>query len=170
MFYISLNRIKIMPIFTKSVRVNSPLDDVWNFHSNIDGLEYLTPSWMNLKIESVVDSNGKKIKVGLPVGTAILASIHPFKIGQPVIWNVQILERNKQQTSAFFRDDVSGKPFQKWTHTHSFSTYGDCTILTDHVDYDLGGFLSSFSILCYPIFWIMFAMRQYQLKKVFRND
>ena len=92
MFYISLNRIKIMPIFIKSVRVNFPLDD------------------------------------------------------------------------------VSGKPFQKWTHTHSFSTSRDCTILTDQVDYNLGGFLSPFFILCYPIFWIMFAMRQYQLKKVFRND
>ena len=159
-----------MPIFTKSVRVNSSLNDVWDFHSNIDGLKRLTPSWMNLKIESVVDSNGKKIKIGLPVGTTVLASIRPFKIGHPVVWNVQILERSKQQTSAFFRDDVSGKLFQKWTHTHSFSTSGTCTILTDQIDYKLGGFLSPFSILCYPLFWVMFAMRQYQLKKVFRND
>lgn len=159
-----------MPTFTKSVRVNSPLEDVWDFHSTIGGLEHLTPSWMNLKIESVVDSDGKKIKDTLPVGTKILASIHPFKIGPPIIWNVQILERDKQQTSAFFRDNVSGKPFQKWIHTHSFSTCKNGTILTDRVDYKLDGFLSPFSILCHPIFWVMFTMRQYQLKSVFRKD
>ena len=54
-----------MPIFTKSSRIISPFDDVWNFHSNIAGLEQLTPPWMNLKIESVVDSKGNQIQGNL---------------------------------------------------------------------------------------------------------
>ncbi len=155
-----------MPIFTKSSRIISPFDDVWNFHSNIAGLEQLTPPWMNLKIESVVDSKGNQIQGNLPEGAKIVATIQPFKIGSPIVWNVTILEIDEKSNSAFFRDDVSGKPFQRWIHTHSFSSQGDHTSLTDKVEYNLGGFLSPFSLFCYPLFWVMFTMRHYQLNKL----
>ncbi len=160
----------MMPIFTKSARIISPFDDVWNFHSNIDGLEQLTPAWINLKIKSVVDSKGKQIQGNLSEGAKIVVTIHPLKIGSPVIWNIQILEISKQSSGAFFQDDVSGKPFQKWIHTHSFSPLGGHTILTDRVDYSLSGLLSRFSILCHPILWIMFTMRHYQLNKLLQKD
>tara|TARA_A100001037_G_scaffold306756_1_gene355037 strand:- start:6814 stop:7191 length:378 start_codon:yes stop_codon:yes gene_type:complete len=121
---------------------------------------------MNLEIKSIKDSSGKKIKGELVTGSQIMAKIHPFHIGSPIIWDVQILEREKQQNSAFFKDHVSGKPFQRWVHTHTFLKQEGKTVLIDQVDYKLEGLLGPFSLLCLPLFWAMFTMRQYQLRKL----
>ena len=42
-----------MAVYERRTRVAAPFEDVWEFHSQISGLDALTPGWMNLEIESV---------------------------------------------------------------------------------------------------------------------
>ncbi len=158
----------LMPTFTRSTRVNSPMSRVWKFHSKISGLEMLTPSWFHLKIESITDASGKPSAENLSKGTTIVTSINPFKIGSPIIWNVKISDMGNTSSGSFFRDIVTGKPFEKWVHTHSFKPEANHTIMTDSVEYLFEGFLRPFSILFIPFFWIIFTLRHHQVKKLMR--
>ena len=160
----------LMPTFTRSTRVNSPISQVWKFHSKISGLEMLTPSWFHLKIESISDASGKPSSENLSKGTTIVTSINPFKIGSPIIWNVKISDMGDTSSGSFFRDIVTGKPFEKWVHTHSFKSGANYTIMTDSVEYLFEGFLRPFSILFIPFFWIMFTLRHHQVKKLMKLE
>ena len=38
-----------MPTYRRTTRIAAPIDEVWAFHSTIDGLVALTPDWMPLQ-------------------------------------------------------------------------------------------------------------------------
>lgn len=126
-----------MATYQRETRVRAPLEDVWEFHSSISGLEALTPDWLNLRVESVVGPDGDRDPPVLAAGTDVSLSIRPFGVGPRQRWRSVITARERSDGSAYFRDEMIDGPFETWVHTHSFHADGNETILRDRVEYAL---------------------------------
>lgn len=126
-----------MHTYERSVRVEAPFDDVWDFHSTEAGLEALTPDWTHLRIESVTGPDGESDPEILEAGASIRASVQPFGIGPRQGWRSEITERERSDGTAFFRDVMHDGPFSHWEHTHLFYADGDDTLIRDRVEYEL---------------------------------
>lgn len=126
-----------MPVFQRETRVRAPLSEVWDFHSSPDGLEALTPDWMNLRIESSVGPDGEPDPEVLEAGSTVTASIRPFGVGPRQRWTSEIKERERRDGAAYFVDEMVDGPFRRWQHTHSFFADGETTIVRDRVEYRL---------------------------------
>ena len=131
-----------MPTYRRTTRVPAPIDEVWAFHSTIDGLRTLTPNWMQLEIESVERPDGATNSDVLVAGSHIKMSMRPFGVGPRQRWVSRITEREPDgdspiETSARFVDEMVGGPFRTWEHTHAFYADGDETLLVDTVVYRL---------------------------------
>ena len=131
-----------MPTYRRTTRVPAPIDEVWAFHSTIDGLRALTPDWMNLDIAAVEGPDGEPDPAVLAEGSEIHMSMRPFDVGPRQRWVSRIVEREPGgdaavEGSAKFVDDMVGGPFRRWEHTHAFYADGDETLLVDTVSYRL---------------------------------
>ena len=141
-----------MPTYERQTRVRAPLEEVWEFHSRASGLEALTADWMGLRVESAIGPDGERDPDVLEVGSELDVSIRPFGVGPRQYWTSVIVDREREDGAAVFRDEMVHGPFDRWVHTHSFFADGSETVLRDHVEYELpvGGFtdpLSPFSEL-----------------------
>jgi ligand-binding SRPBCC domain-containing protein len=128
-----------MATYSRSTRVEAPLDEVWAFHSRIAGLEALTPGFMGLRVEAVRGPDGDPDPEVLARGSQIRMSMRPFGVGPPQRWTSRIVDRDRGEGSAVFRDDMVGGPFRRWVHTHRFFADGDATVVADEVEYELPG-------------------------------
>jgi ligand-binding SRPBCC domain-containing protein len=126
-----------MARYTRRTRVAAPLDRVREFHERIDGLEALTPGWMNLDVEAVRGPEGESDPEVLETGSQIRLSMRPFGVGPRQRWVSRIVARERSEGSAMFRDDMQGGPFETWVHTHRFFADGDETVVEDDVEYEL---------------------------------
>lgn len=126
-----------MQTYERSVRVRAPLSRVWEFHSTTDGLEALTPSWMNMHIREVRGPDGSPDPDVLDVGSLVDVSIRPFDVGPQQNWTSNITAREEENGSAYFRDEMTDGPFEAWEHTHLFYADGDGTIVRDRIRYEL---------------------------------
>ncbi|ELZ35121.1 cyclase/dehydrase [Halorubrum distributum JCM 13916] len=120
----------------------APIEDVWAFHSTVDGLRELTPDWMRLRIDGVTGPDGSPDPGALVAGSEIEMSMRPFGAGPRQRWTSRIVEREPDGTtqperSARFVDEMEGGPFRRWEHTHAFYADGDETLLVDTVAYRL---------------------------------
>ncbi|MDQ2049182.1 SRPBCC family protein [Natronolimnohabitans sp. A-GB9] len=128
-----------MSVYERRTTIDAPLADVWQFYSQIEGLEAVTPGWMGLRVESVIGPAGETDPDRLVAGSEVALSIRPFGIGPPQYTTSRITARERTDGAAFFRDEMLHGPFERWVHTHAFYANGDRTVLRDHVDYDLPG-------------------------------
>ena len=148
-----------MHTYERRVRVDASFEDVWRFHSTEAGLEALTPSWMNLRVESVTGPDGEANPDELDDGSTVRASIRPFGIGPRQHWTSDIVARDRRTQSGYFRDVMSNGPFREWHHTHFFYADGDETVVRDTVEYELplGPLDTVFGPLAFvgfePMFW-----------------
>jgi ligand-binding SRPBCC domain-containing protein len=126
-----------MAVYQRRTRVAASLDEVWDFHSRVSGLEALTPEWMNLRVESVVGPDGDPDPAILETGSRIDASLRPFGVGPRQRWTSVITEREHDDGTAYFRDEMEGGPFRQWEHTHRFFADGAETVVDDRVVYEL---------------------------------
>jgi len=131
-----------MPTYRRTTRVPAPIDEVWAFHSTIDGLRALTPDWMNLRVAGVEGPDGEPDPAVLAEGSRIRMSMRPFGVGPRQRWVSRITERTPDgdapvEGSARFVDDMVGGPFRRWEHTHAFYADGEETLLVDTVSYRL---------------------------------
>lgn len=126
-----------MPTYSRRTRVAAPLSEVWAFHSRIEGLTALTPGFVNLRVESVSDSDGEADPEVLDVGTEVRLSMRPFGVGPRRRWTSVITDRVEESGSAWFRDEMREGPFPRWVHTHQFFGDGDETVVSDRVEYEL---------------------------------
>ncbi len=126
-----------MAVYQREVRVAAPFADVWEFHSRVRGLEALTPDWMHLEVESVTGPDGESDPGILEAGSRIQSSIRPLGVMPRQRWTSVIVDRQEDDGSAMFRDEMDGGPFREWEHTHSFFADGDETLVRDHVEYEL---------------------------------
>ena len=137
-----------MSTYRRETRVAAPLSEVWAFHSQVSGLEALTPSFTNLRVEGVTGPDGEPDPEVLEAGTRIDMSMRPFDVGPRQTWTSVITEREEHDGSAMFRDTMEGGPFPRWVHTHRF--------LADGVDdeYQLPG--GPVGELAGPVGWVGF--------------
>ena len=129
-----------MASYERETRVRAPFERVWEFHSRVEGLEALTPDFMNLRVERVVAPDGTDDRDQVMVeGARAESSVRPFGVGPRQRWTSLIVERDENEGSAYFVDEMTEGPFPEWRHTHSFYADGEFTIVRDHVDYRLPG-------------------------------
>lgn len=138
-----------MPSFRRETLVDAPLEEVWEFHSSIDGLRALTPRWLSLRIQSIeYPEQGTRDPGELVAGSRIHASVAPLVIGPRQSWVSVIESRSVHDDVCSFVDSMHHGPFRTWKHTHRFVAAGDQTRVIDRVDYrapggPLGQFLAS---------------------------
>ncbi|MFW5939480.1 MAG: SRPBCC family protein [Halolamina sp.] len=126
-----------MPTYTRRTRVDAPLADVWALHSNPDGLAALTPGFMRLTVEGVRGPDGEPDPEVLMQGSEIDLSLRPFGLAPRQRWTSIITEREEGDGMAWFRDEMRGGPFPRWTHTHRFHGDGAGTVIEDRIQYQL---------------------------------
>ncbi|PSQ06260.1 cyclase [Halobacteriales archaeon QS_6_71_20] len=130
-----------MATYRRRARVAAPLEDVWEFHSKISGLEALTPGFMNLRVEGVTGPDGEPDPEVLETGARIEMSMRPFGVAPRQRWVSAIREREADLDAgrATFVDTMEDGPFPRWRHTHRFYGSGDGTVVDDEVRYELPG-------------------------------
>jgi ligand-binding SRPBCC domain-containing protein len=126
-----------MPTYERSVRVEAPFEDVWDFHSTPDGLVALTPDFMHIQIEDVRGSDGDADPDVLEAGSVVESSIRPFDVGPRQQWVSHIVARDRSSGAGYFRDVMGEGPFPEWTHTHLFYADDGATLIRDKVEYEL---------------------------------
>ncbi|WP_159899991.1 SRPBCC family protein [Salinirussus salinus] len=126
-----------MPTYERSVRVEAPFAEVWDFHSTEEGLVALTPGWMNIRIDAVRGPDGDPDPDVLEAGSVVESSVRPFGVGPRQAWVSDIVAREHEGGSAYFRDVMSDGPFREWTHTHMFYADDGATVVRDRVEYAL---------------------------------
>ncbi|PSP54373.1 cyclase [Halobacteriales archaeon QS_1_67_19] len=159
-----------MPTYQRETRVDASLEDVWEFHSRISGLEALTPDWMHLQVEDVRGPNGRTRSDGvLLVGSEVRLSVRPFGVGPRRPWVSRITRREREDGAAVFEDEMVEGPFPEWHHSHQFYADGGGTLIRDRVRYELpvlGGLLG-------PLGWLgfepMFRGRHRRTKRVLED-
>ena len=157
-----------MPVYERSTVVDAPLETVWQFHSDTAGLEALTPSWLDLRIESVTGPDDDPDPDVLEAGSTITSSIRPLGIGPRQRWVSAIRERRRRDHAALFRDEMVDGPFPHWVHTHRFESVDGGTRVHDRVEYRLPG--GPLGRLLGPLGWIgfepMFRHRHVRTKEL----
>ncbi|SEH12164.1 Ligand-binding SRPBCC domain-containing protein [Natronorubrum sediminis] len=126
-----------MATYERQTTVDAPLEDVWQFHSRIGGLEALTPDWTGLRVEGMIGPDGNSDIDVLEAGTEISLSMRPFGIGPRQYLTSVIVDRERDGGVARFRDGMAHGPFEHWLHTHTFVAEGNGTVVRDHVEYEL---------------------------------
>jgi ligand-binding SRPBCC domain-containing protein len=126
-----------MAIYERESLVRAPLDEVWAFHSAIDGLVALTPGWFGLRVEGVTGPDGTADPPELLEGTTIDLSVRPLGIGPRQRTTSLIEERRREDGFALFRDRMIEGPFEEWLHTHAFEAVDGGTLVRDRVEYRL---------------------------------
>lgn len=127
-----------VPTFERSVRVAAPIEDVWEFHSRVDGLLALTPDWVDPRVESVRGPDGEADPDVLEAGAELTLSVRPgVVVGPRQRVTSRIVARERFDGAAYFRDEMTEGPFPEWRHTHLFYRDGAETIVRDHVAYRL---------------------------------
>ncbi|GAB3031140.1 SRPBCC family protein [Natronobiforma cellulositropha] len=161
-----------MDSYEREVWIAAPLEDVWAFHSSTDGLETLTPAWMDLRVEAAIGPEGERDPTVLESGSEIDLSMRPFGRGPRQHWRSLITARERTDGVAYFRDEMVDGPFDHWLHTHTFYADGEQTLLRDRVEYALpfgalGGTLGPFAR---PGFEAMFRARHAATKAALEGD
>jgi len=125
-----------MATYSRRIRIAAPLEAVWAFHGQIDGLEALTPGWMGLRVEGVVGPDGDAAPAELFEGSEITMASRPFGVAPESRWLSRIVARERDDGYRMFRDDMLGGPFAVWVHTHEFYGDGEETVMIDTVEYE----------------------------------
>jgi ligand-binding SRPBCC domain-containing protein len=129
-----------MASYQREVWVDAPFSAVWDFYSTTDGLEMLTPAWMNLRVEAVRGPDGERDPEVLGVGTRLRLSVRPFGVGPRQRWVSLITRRDETDGAAVFEDEMTEGPFTHWNHVHQFYADDGKTLVRDRVEYEfLGG-------------------------------
>lgn len=159
-----------MSTYRRRSRIRAPLEEVWAFHSTIDGLEALTPGWMGLRVESVRGPEGDRDSETLVEGTEISMASKPLGVAPETRWISRITDRREGEGYCMFRDDMLGGPFDLWIHTHEM--YGDSgeTVLIDTVEYELPSPVDRLNTLAVVGFEPMFRYRHRKTKELLEES
>ncbi len=158
-----------MSTYRRRSRIRASLEEVWEFHATIDGLEALTPEWMGLSVESIRRPEGFEDTEKLVEGTEITMASRPFGVAPETRWISRITDRRESEGYCMFRDDMLGGPFGLWIHTHEMYGDGDETVLIDTVEYELPSALERLNPLAIVGFEPMFRYRHQQTKALLED-
>lgn len=159
-----------MAVYERRSRVAAPLTTVWRFHVRAEALSAVTPSWMRLRVESARGPDGEPDPDVLEAGTEVSVSVRPFGVGPRRGWTSRIVEFERHDDAAWFRDEMIDGPFPRWVHAHRFHAAGEHTVLTDRVEYRLPVLPGPLSALGWPGFEAMFAYRHYRTRRLLAGN
>jgi ligand-binding SRPBCC domain-containing protein len=133
------------------------IDEIFAFFSDIRNLERLTPAWLRFHVVTP--------PVAMGVGTLIdyRLKIH----GLPVHWRSEI---TAWEPPHGFVDEQRKGPYKKWVHTHIFEARDGGTLIRDHVEYQVPGFICEpllHRFMVGPDLKVVFAHRKGVLEQVF---
>lgn len=115
--------------------IDAPLESVWEFHSEIDGLTALTPGIAGLSVDSLrVPGDGTKLIEGSEIDLAV----RPFPGGPGQQFTSVIVDRDRNETSARFVDEMRAGPMESGRHVHRFVAVDGGTLLVDDIEYETG--------------------------------
>ena len=107
-----------MQTFKHSFVVNSPIDRVWEFYTDIKHLEIITPKEIELKITSATSqklTKGSEIWLEGKIIPMMLLSKKRNK-WHSVITSYSVIP----QQQYLYVDEMLTGPFKKWRHLHKF--------------------------------------------------
>lgn len=146
-----------MTNFTKSVLINTEINKLFDFHTNPENLNKISPPFLKVKIKSISD---------IPLVKDSLIVLEVGNFGFVTEWKVQIKECQKP---TLVKDLQLKGLFGFWEHSHIFEVAGDKVKMTDSIDFTPPfGFLGYF--LCPFIFLglnVMFSIRHKKTKELF---
>jgi len=114
--------------FDSQLWVSAPRPLVFEFFSNPENLERLTPDWLGFRI---VTPRPIELQAGARIDYRL--RIH----GLPIRWQSEI---SCWDPPSRFVDEQRRGPYRKWIHTHRFEEQEGGTLIVDEVRYwPLGG-------------------------------
>jgi uncharacterized protein (TIGR01777 family) len=112
-------------IFSRTVRINRSVEEVFSWHENAAALPRLTPPWERVE---VVSQSG-----GIQDGARVVVR---SKVGP--IWTTWAMEHFGYDKGRLFCDRQLAGPFNSWVHFHRFAPISDDVCeLTDEIHYTL---------------------------------
>ena len=140
--------------------INLNIDKVFDFFSNPENLEKITPSYLKFKIIT---------KKPYDMREGIVFDYQLYLRGIPIKWKSLISHYNPPV--GFIDEQIKG-PYSYWHHTHTFTQKDEGTLITDTVKYSLPfGFIGRIA----HYLWVkkdlekIFNYRQQVIKEIF-ND
>jgi ligand-binding SRPBCC domain-containing protein len=114
--------------FRQSFIIESPIERVWHFYTDVKHLETITPKEIELKIIRTTNQN-------IVQGQEIWVSGKIFKkMGRRMKWHSKITFLKSHE----YIDEMLSGPFKKWRHLHRFHNIeGKQTEITDEVEFEL---------------------------------
>jgi len=126
-----ITRVKSNLRFENSFIVDSCIDNVWSFYTDIMHLERITPPQLHLKVLATTSPQ-------LLAGSLITLSGKFLFIKKT--WKSQITYSQKYK----YVDEMIHGPFRQWRHTHIFVKLDSHrTIINDEIDFNLPFYLDS---------------------------
>jgi ligand-binding SRPBCC domain-containing protein len=113
--------------FEQSFLVNYGVDEVWNFYTDINHLEIVTPPNLKLKI---IETSDRQIVEGLRITVSGRLALYNSK------WysKISLVDKSKYK----YIDEMVKGPFKKWKHEHIFSKIEkNLTVVTDKIEFEL---------------------------------
>ncbi len=113
-----------MHILERTITINRPLNEVFDFFSKADNLEKITPTNVNFRI---LTPQPIKMQKGTMIDYKIKLN------GIPMKWRTEITD---WQPGIMFADNQVKGPYVRWYHQHFFKDLGNGTTeMTDRVEY-----------------------------------
>ncbi len=106
--------------------VKSDMEKVWEFFSNPNNLQIITPQYMNFKIINELPEE-------MYEGLVIEYKVSPL-FGIPIKWISEITHIKKYH---YFIDEQKVGPYRFWHHTHLFTKTNEGIVMEDIVFYEL---------------------------------
>jgi ligand-binding SRPBCC domain-containing protein len=145
-------------IFRSRLWLPRPLGDVFEFFSNAENLEQITPPWLSFSVRSptpILMREGTEIDYRLKIR------------GIPARWKSKI--RVWHPPYRFVDEQIRG-PYIFWMHEHTFKHDGNGTVCEDEVNYvPLGGAFLNKLFVARDIRAI-FAFRSQRLGEIFGGN
>lgn len=144
--------------------VNSNIDDVWKFYTNIGHLEIVSPKDIKLRTIQTTDKILKQGTIAYFSGKIIISTK----------WYSKITSFEKYQyVDEMIQNENKKPPFRIWKHKHIFKEIGDCkTNVIDKIEFGLPyGFIGNI-LEVFILFKLqkIFEYRKMVTKKFLENN
>ena len=116
-------------VFEAEQRLPLPIERVFAFFGDAANLDAITPPWLHFEVLT-------PSPVTMRPGTLLDYRLRLH--GIPVRWQTEITEWDPPHR---FVDRQLRGPYRQWIHTHTFQQIGDETVIRDHVEYAVPGWL-----------------------------
>jgi ligand-binding SRPBCC domain-containing protein len=117
-----------MAAFVHTFLIQTNIDKVWNFYTDIKHLEKITPKEIELKIINTTSQNivqGHEIRLSGKIFT---------KIRKRISWRSKITFLKQYE----YVDEMLDGPFKRWKHLHRFQDVdGKQTEIIDEIEFEL---------------------------------